>query len=354
MPDHDHDHDLDDIHDLLVRAPMPDLHYDLAQTLRAGRRVRMRRRLAAGGAGLAALAAVAVGFTALGGLPERETRPAGTGPTVGVSAPVSAELLDYRYAVELRPGPDGAGPTVVSYSVEGGKRTELSRWTAPTDEKVSLRPSPDGTVLLGIAPAWARTFTLVTADGAPASAGAQQARPLDGTDFQAVGFRLGGGVKADALDVIWSDDDGAYDAKGDALPSTLDAATGTRLILDPTRRLILSERLDGRERSISTYPAGSTPWNADGLDQRATSVQVSAATFALPTKGQTPRNVVVRWSTGETGPAVIVGAPGEWTFVAGVRERPDTPPKGQVFPTAVEWTDSSGTRRSEPVKAPTN
>lgn len=337
------DLDRDDIHDLLVRAPAPDLHYDLGRTLRQGRRIRTRRRLAALGGGLATTCAVAVAFAGLGPVPGDDARPA------GFSDRTSAEILDYRFAVEVAPS-GVREATVTTYSVDAGKRTRIDRWTTAPGV-VSLAPgsAADG-VLLGVAPARAKTFTLVTdSDTVPAF---PDARPLVGTDYQALAFHLPDGSRAAApFDVIWTDDTGAFDTAGQPLPSTLDATTEEMLVLDPQRRLIMSQRPDGSSRS--DYPAGSTPWAGDRYDTRSAGIQVLGATFVIPTRGSPAEDITVRWSNGTSTNATVVGNQGaEWTFLRAERKPSPKVETGELHPTAVEWTDSSGTRQTEPVKRP--
>lgn len=84
----------DDIHDLLVRAPAPEMHFHLDEAVRLGKRVRLRRRLAAAGGGLAAAAAVALTVTlALPGEPAPTLQPAGPSPSTTTSAE-STSLVD--------------------------------------------------------------------------------------------------------------------------------------------------------------------------------------------------------------------------------------------------------------------
>lgn len=337
------DHQYDDIHDLLVRAPAPDLHYDLASTLTTGRRIRRRRRLAAVGGGVAALAAVAIAFGAFGPVPRGDTQPAGPG-----SGTASAEILDYRYAVEV--GPSGAGrpATVTVYSVDAGKRTRLDRWTAKPGVVTQAPKEIAPGVLLFVAPARARTFALVSdSDFIPVSA---DAKPVVGTDYQAVAFRLPTDFRAGTpSDVIWTDDTGAFNQAGKALPSVVDPTTEEVLLLDSQRRLMMSQRPDGG--SGSDYPAGSTPWTGEGFDTRSSKVQFLSATFVIPTKGLTAKDTTVRWNNGISTPATILGKSGsEWTFLRTEREPSPKVEAGEVYPTAVEWTDGSGTRHTEPVK----
>ncbi|EAQ00005.1 hypothetical protein JNB_07539 [Janibacter sp. HTCC2649] len=337
------DHEYDDIHDLLVRAPAPDLTYDLSATLATGRRVRRRRRLAAVSGGVAALAAVAIAFGAFGPLPGGNTQPAG--PGTGSS---STEILDYRYAVEI--GPSGAGrPAIITvFSVDAGKRTRIDRWTAKpgviTEAPKEIAPG----ILLLVAPARARTFTLVTeSDVIRAIA---DPKPLVGTDYQVVTFALPTDTKAATpSDIIWTDATGAFDQAGKALPSVVNPTTGEVLVLDTQRRLIMSQRPDGG--SGSDYPAGSTPWTGDNFDTRSSSIQFLSATLVIPTQGLTAKDVTVRWNNGISTNATTLGKPGsEWTFLHTERTASPKVETGEVYPTDVEWTDPSGTRHGEPVK----
>lgn len=84
----------DDIHDLLVRAPAPEMHFHLDDAMRLGKRVRRRRRIAAAGGGLAATAAVALTVTlALPGQPAPTLQPAGPSPSATTSTESTA-LVD--------------------------------------------------------------------------------------------------------------------------------------------------------------------------------------------------------------------------------------------------------------------
>ncbi|MFC7487686.1 hypothetical protein ACOCJ7_15905 [Knoellia sp. CPCC 206453] len=337
------DHEYDDIHDLLVRAPSPDLHYDLASTLTTGRKIRRRRRLAAVGGGVATLAAGAIAFGAFGPLPGGDTQP--TGPGTGAA---SAEILDYRYAVEV--GPSGAGrpATVTVFSVDAGKRTRLDRWTANPGVVTRAPKEIAPGILLVVAPARARTFTLVSDDGVIRTI--PDAKPLVGTDYQAVTFRLPTETTAGRpSDVIWTDDTGAFNQSGKPLPSVLNPTTEEITFLDTQRRLIISQRPNGG--SGSDYPEGSTPWTGDGFDIRSSKVQFLSATFVIPTQGLTATDTTVRWNNGNSTVATNLGKPGsEWTFLRTEREVSPKVEAGDVYPTAVEWTDGSGTRHTEPVK----
>lgn len=84
----------DDIHDLLVQAPAPEMQFHLDDAVRLGKRVRLRRRIAAAGGGLAAAAAVALTVTlALPGEPAPTLQPAAPTPSA-TSTTESTALVD--------------------------------------------------------------------------------------------------------------------------------------------------------------------------------------------------------------------------------------------------------------------
>lgn len=341
------DRQYDDIHDLLVRAPAPGLTYDLAATLTTGRRVRRRRRLAAVGGGLIAAAAVALTLGISGVLPIDEALPSGRtdSQTAGRS---SVELLDYRYAVEVQPR-DKGGLTVTSYSVHVGKRTQLASWTAPANG-VSLAPTDVANgVRFAVAPASARFFIPVGEAGLLRRMNGIGV-PLPGTAYQAVAFSPTQGGPAEKLsDVIWTDDNGAYDSNGQVLPSFIDPTSEEVLVVDPQRRLFLRQKSGGG--FSSDYPEGSTPWVGDNYDTRSNRIQVLSGTFAIPTRGAAAKDISVMWSNGTSSPATVLGGQtAEWTFLHSERTKPEKVPSGDVHPTAVNWTDTAGTRHSEPVK----
>lgn len=339
MSDHQHN----DIHDLLVRAPVPDLHYDLDATLTTGRRVRRRRRLSAAGGGLVAAGAVAVTLALTGTLPTNESLPSSRNDVRS-----SVEMLDYRYAVEVRPRGDGR-LAVATYSVSAGKRTRLATWSAAT-RGLTLAPTDVGNgIRFAVAPASARHFIPLAENGAsPLMNGV--GIPLPGTAYQAVAFSaLQGGPTEKLADVIWTDDNGAYDTNGHVLPSFINPTTDETLVVDPQRRLFLRQKVGAG--SGSDYPAGSTPWVADSFDTRTDAIQVLSGTFAIPTKGAAATDISVKWSNGASSPATVLGAQGaEWTFLSSERTQRPKAPAGEIHPAAVEWTDSAGTQHSEPVK----
>ncbi|MEO7269123.1 MAG: sigma factor [Knoellia sp.] len=230
----------------------------------------------------------------------------------------TAEILDYRYAVEVGPSGAGRSATVTVFSVDAGKRTRLDRWTANPGVITRAPKEIAPGILLLVAPARARTFTLVSAsDIIPAFA---DAKPVVGTDYQAVTFRLPTDFRAGTpSDVIWTDDTGAFDQTGNPLPSVVNPTSEEMLVLDPERRLIMSQRANGSSGSV--YPAGSTPWTGDGFDTRASKVQFLSATFVIPTQALSATDTTVRWNNGISTPATILGKPGsEWTFLRTERE----------------------------------
>ncbi|KGN39624.1 hypothetical protein [Knoellia subterranea] len=350
MPDFDHFDDARVVRDLLTATPTPDLRYDVNATLRTGHRVRTRRRLAAAGGGVVAAGIVAATLALSGVLPTDDALPSGRNDSQ-VAGRSSVELLDYRYAVEVQPSADGQ-VSVTSYSVDAGKRTKLDSWSARRGV-VSLAPKDvtDG-IRFAVAPARGRTFMAIGPSGLiPALQGV--AVPLPDTDLQAVAFQgaanLPPGLSGEVQDVIWTDELGAYDQDGAAVPSVVDPLTGEMTFVDPKTRLFMVQRPNGS--SGSDYPEGSTPWAADDMDSRTNDIQVLSGTFAIPTKGGAATDLIVTWNIGDTTPGTPV-APnsGEWTFLRTARSQPPTAPKGAVHPTAVQWTDASGTRHTEPVK----
>lgn len=336
----------DDIHDLLVRADAPEMHFDLERTLRQGRRVRARRRLAAIGGGLAAVSAVTIAFAALGPLPGDDALPAGRSDSQATGTS-SVELLDYRYAVEVKPMTDGR-LRVTSYAVDAGKRTRLDTWTARAGA-LSLAPRDvaDG-VRFAVAPDSARYFIPLGGADAPMRMPGIGV-PIPGTDHQAVAFRGSGVPNEELSGVIWTDDKGAYDVTGRRLPSLIDPMTEEVLVADPEHHLFLRQGPDGFFGG--DFAAGSTPWMSGDYDTRANRIQVLGATFAIPTRGSAAQDIAVTWNNGTSTPATVLGTPGgEWTFLHTERTKPEQVPSGEVHPTAVEWTDGSGVRHEEPVK----
>lgn len=99
----------DDIHDLLVRTPAPDMQFHLDDTVRLGKRVRLRRRIAAAGGGIAAIAAVAVAVSlSLPGPSAPTLSPAGAAsstpsPSVRSTALVDSQCFPMDPAVKSTP-----------------------------------------------------------------------------------------------------------------------------------------------------------------------------------------------------------------------------------------------------------
>ncbi|GAA4120458.1 hypothetical protein GCM10022415_22110 [Knoellia locipacati] len=103
----------DDIHDLLVGAPAPRLHYDLDATLRTGQRIRARRRLAAAGGGVVGLAAAATALAlVLPGTPSASVAPAGPSLSGSVStSPSPSASVSTRATTQCFPDDSSAGRT---------------------------------------------------------------------------------------------------------------------------------------------------------------------------------------------------------------------------------------------------
>ncbi|KGN33944.1 hypothetical protein N802_07370 [Knoellia sinensis KCTC 19936] len=338
----------DEIRDLLVRAPAPHLHYDLDATLSTGRRVRRRRRLAMGGGAAVVLAAGAIGFAAVGPLPDRSVLP-GASDVSTAGDRVTSRVLSSRYAVELdraaKPGQDD----VTLFRVDDNWKNVRLSATRSTPDGVSLvRAAGSDTVMIGTAPARAASLMVVT-DGVVELPYLDKV-PLPGTDQQAIGVEFRDAATADAYrDVVWTDGSGAFNAKGQPLTSAWLPASESTLLLYPDQRLMADLRPNGGQ--VEKYAPGSTPWLGLDLDSRATRLQFLSAAFALPNTGRAATDVTVTWNTGATTPATVVGRPGaEWTFVHTTRERSQSVVDGEIHPTAVEWTDASGTRHTEAVK----
>lgn len=321
-----------------------------------GHRVRTRRRFAAAGGALAAAAAIAIAYGAVADLPGREVLPPGQQQEQKSEEKV-AEILDYRYAVGVKPAASGTGVTVTTYSVSEGKRTEIESWT--TDGKaISLAPegANDGP-LLGVAPAGA-TSLMEVADQGFLWSSTQTTMPIGDTGFQAIGFRFdppSDGTKV--KDIIWTDDEGGHTAAGEDLPSLSISNGGAWLVLDEAHRLLLNGGPDLGENTgwPYNYPEGSVPWRPENIanpDDPQQKLQVLSAMFVLPTEGHTAKSVKVTWSNGTTTVGGSVDQPSQgWTFAFSELKQGKNDGSGQIAPTSVEWTDETGRVHTEPVKA---
>lgn len=341
------DHQYDDIHDLLVRAPVPDMSYDLSATLTTGRRIR-RRRLAAAGGGVAALVAMAIAFGALGPLPGRDAQPAGPVSTDPATGGVSTRVLEARYDVEVFPHLAADEDNVqVSAIDDTWNNVPIGHFRAdPNAISLGAAAASDGS-MVGTAPARATSFFVVTAGAL--GTGRADVQPLPGTEFQAFGvdFRdAGAGV---FRDVIWSDGTAAFDRHGALLPSAILPGKLSTLVVYAKEHVMADLRHNGLQ--AEKYAPGSTPWLGLDVDPRASKIQFLGAAFALPTGERTATGITVTWNNGLTTSGTVVGRPGsEWTFVHTTRDGSKTAPAGEVFPTSVEWTDTAGTRHTEPVE----
>ncbi|MGC4879921.1 hypothetical protein ACLQ26_27085 [Micromonospora sp. DT43] len=152
--------ELDRLRHAMRATERPDAMLDLATVMRAGRRLRIRRRIAGGAAatlvaGLASVAVVAVGASGPGG-----TAPTGSAPPVAVAPPSAA--VAPTASREATPPPtmarDLRGPKPLGQLVDTGVQHGSDRRvyyfvrvTVPGQPKVTIglaagRRAPDGTV----------------------------------------------------------------------------------------------------------------------------------------------------------------------------------------------------------------
>lgn len=333
--------DFDDIHDLLVRADAPEMHFDLDGAVRQGKRVRAVRRVAVAAGALAAVGAVALAFGALGSSIGNEALPAGPSPSVTTTGRVSAELLDGRYAVEVIPDATTNQPNVIFYRVDGGERTQLAGSSAaPTVVSVGTGSGAAG-VMLGTAPATATAFLTATTNG---GGWTTDFAPLPGTDFQALAIRFDTPSEVDGyVTTYWLDESGrVHSGVGTILPSAAIPGTKQRVFADRENRQMGSIGSGGGSLS----PLTREPWLSTGEKSEIDGWKWRT-TVLLP---RGAHDVTYNWAPGATpGQVDVLPLDDESVVVSGTAAAPAT----SSGPTLdrVDYIDAAGTPQS--LSAPT-
>ena len=304
----------DDIHDLLVRADAPKMHFDLERAVREGRRVRTRRRVAFAGGACAAVAAAAVAFSTIGPGLDHDPLPAGPSPSASTSGRTSADLLDGRYAVEVVSGATNDQPNVILYSVRDGKRTQLAGTrAAPPVVSVGRTEADANGVMLGVAPARATHFDVV-AGGAQGGISVDR-QPLPGTEFQAIAIEFANATEASKYnDVIWQDDKGIVrDSGAGPVVSALIPGTRDRAYADgDLRRMGVFSDEGGVAGPLFDLPE-TVGVVQRGKRDEATNTWTWRATIALLTTSSPDPDLDLTWSAGTiAGKQVVIPATEVW------------------------------------------
>jgi hypothetical protein len=310
-----------------------------------GRRRLHRRTLRRTGLGLgaaAAAAAVAFSFVGPGGM--REVLPAGPPATSSPSAgrAVSTALFDGAWSVEVRPDVAADQPNVVFYKGSGASRQQLAGSSASADVVSMGTGSGAEGVMLGTAPADAKQFLTITRDGTTAGV-EQDAKPLAGTDYQAIALRFDDPAQTENyVDTIWTNAvDEVRSANGTMLPS-VPIAGGDRFFV-------------AREvgtMGVFTVGGGSTkPLNGTGTTTMGYGQKVDGGAWSWQSATLLPegaRDVTFAWANAQDTTDVTVKSLGD----AEVAFAEATAPGAGAGPavTSVSWKDAAGTRHTEAVK----
>ncbi|MEU5785087.1 hypothetical protein [Micromonospora lupini] len=154
--------ELDRLRDAMRATERPDATLDLATVMRAGRRLRLRRRVAGGAAATFAAGLVAVAVVAVGATGPGAPAPTGSAPPGAVAPPSAARTPSASPSREATPPPTIArgvpGPKPLGQMVDTGVQHGTDRRvyyfvrvTVPGQPKVTIglaagRRAPDGTV----------------------------------------------------------------------------------------------------------------------------------------------------------------------------------------------------------------
>ncbi|KGN33943.1 hypothetical protein N802_07355 [Knoellia sinensis KCTC 19936] len=337
----------DPILELLAAPPSPSLAVDEDAVYAGGRRRLRRRALRRTGLGVVGVVgAAAITFGALGSGVRNDALPAVPSPSVSVGKPVSATVLDGRYAVEVIPGDTGDQPNVTFYKIEDGKRTQLAQSLVDsTVVSMGTGTGADG-VMLGTAPVGlAKSLT-----SAPEAKGGiqQDDAPLPGTEFKAYALKFDNPADVGTYrDTFWMDDAGSgavRDGMGNRVLSTRLAETDTFFVDRESGVMGVFTRDGGsmkpltREEAITTMGYGQ---QHDGGDWTWRSVTL------LPSEA---RNIEFSWAADNYHSEVFTESLPNGTEVAAFADA--TGPGSGAGPrvTKVTWTDEAGVRHTEEVK----